>query len=156
MSNELSVPPVHQMPVADDRLKSRKQLVEFASELQDTEARFVAQVIVRMSEKFSNRVATVRNLEALRTETLELLAKGGILASVDVAPVLSGEPPIVEIVGHMSGTESAEYGMDHERKRSEVKKAHARGEFFLGEKEHTDSAPARKRDAAEREKRKQD
>lgn len=157
MSNEFTVPPpVHQMPVADDRLKSRKQLVEFASELQDIEARFVAQVIVKMSQKWSTRVATVKNLEAMRDEILELLAKGGILATVDVAPVLSGEPPVVEIVGHMSGTERAEYGFDHERKMYEVKKAHARGEFFLGEKEHTDSTPARKRDAAEREKRQQD
>jgi hypothetical protein len=147
-------PPVHQMPVADDKIQNRKQLVEFASELQDTEAKFVANVMVKMSQKWSSRACTVKNLEQMRDEILELLAKGGILATVDVAPVLNGEPPVVEIVGHMSGTERAEYGMDHERKQWEVQKAHARGEFFLGEKEHADSTPAKKRDAAEREKRK--
>ena len=141
------------MSVTDGIIQNRKQLVEFASELQDTEARFVADVIVRISGKWSTRIATVNNLEAMREEILELLAKGGILATVDIAPVLSGEPPIVEIVGHMSGTESAVYGLDHERKKWEIDKAHARGEFFLGEKEKPNSTSAKKRDAAERDKR---
>lgn len=155
MSSDFTLPPpVSDMPVADGIIRDRKQLVEFASDLQEGEARFVADCVVRMSKKWSTRAATVKNLEMFRDEILELLAKGGILATVDVAPVLSGEPPAVEIIGHMSGTESAVYGMDHEKKEWEIKKAHARGEFFLGEKEKADSAPARKRDAAEREKRK--
>jgi hypothetical protein len=156
MSNELQLPPpVADMPVADDRIRDRKQLVEFASELQDTEAEKVARIVYKASIKWSRRRASVENLEAMRDEILNNLAQVGILATVDVAPILNGEPPCVEILGHISGTEQAVHGLDHERKQWEVKKAHSRGEFYLGEKENPDSTPARKRDKAEREKRAQ-
>lgn len=131
--------------IPDDRVKDVKQLVEFASELQDTEVRKLAQVIAGVSAKFSQRLATPDNLEAMRDEILTKLAKIGILATVDPTPVFYGEPPTVEIVGRIGGTEQAVHGLDHERKMYEVKKAVSRGEDWLGQKESPDSAPIKKR-----------
>ena len=56
-----------------------------------------------------------------------------LLATVDVAPVFEGQPPVVELLGALPSHSSAKYGMDHEKKTYEVRKAKERGESFLGE-----------------------
>jgi len=124
-----------EVPIPDDRIKSEKQLVEFASDLQDSEVTQVGKIVAQLSAKYSTKRASVENLEAFRDECLTRLAGIGILATVDVAPVLNREPPTVEIVGRISGTEQAMHGLDHERKRWEVRRAVDRGEEWLGQKE---------------------
>lgn len=145
--SEFAVPaPVSHMPVADDRIRSEKQLVEFASDLQDSEVVRVGQIIFKLTQKYATKRATVENLEALRDESLTRLASIGILATVDVAPILNGESPVVEILGRISGTEQNTHGFDHARKEWEVKKSVSRGEEWLGQKENIDSAKAKIRD----------
>lgn len=137
--------PVSHMPIKDDRIKSEKQLVEFASDLQDSEVTQVGRIVFQLTQKYAKRQATVNNLEAMRDEALTRLANIGILATVDVAPVLNGEPPTVEILGRIHGTEQQVHGFDHSRKEWEVKRAIARGEEWLGQKETADSAKAKNR-----------
>lgn len=57
----------------------------------------------------------------------------GILASVDTVPLLEGQPPVIEYLGVIGGGDLEKYGMDHEKKTWEVKRAAERGEEFLGE-----------------------
>lgn len=64
----------------------------------------------------------------------ELATKLDLIATVDVSPVFEGQPPIIEFVGCLASHSSAKYGMDHEKKEWEVKKAaFTTGEAFLGE-----------------------
>lgn len=123
----------------DDRITSVTDLAHFASELQDTEVVQIAQIVARASRKYSTRAASVQNLTALRDEILTRLSEVNVLATVDVAPVLNGEPPTVEIVGKIAGDSQHTHGFDHERKQYEVRKATARGEEFLGQKERPDA-----------------
>lgn len=62
----------------------------------------------------------------------ELATKMDLLVSVNVEPVLEGEPPIIDILGALPSHSSAQYGLDHEKKSWEVKRAKERGEDFLG------------------------
>lgn len=55
-----------------------------------------------------------------------------LLATVDVTPVFEGQPPVVELLGALPGHSSAKYGLDHEKKEWEVKKAKTLGQDFLG------------------------
>lgn len=133
------------LPVPDDRIKSAKQLAQFASELQDTEVQQLANIVAAISRRYSTRSATVKNLEALRDEILTRTANVGLLVTVDVAPVLNGEPPVIEVIGHIEGHDKNKYGMDHERKEYEVKKSVERGEDFLGQKESPNSRREKKK-----------
>lgn len=64
----------------------------------------------------------------------ELATKLDILASIDASPVFEGQPLIIEFVGALSSHSSAKYGMDHEKKEWEVKRAtFETGEDFLGQ-----------------------
>lgn len=121
------------------RITSVTDLAHFASDLQDQEAAEVARITMAVSRKYATRIATPENLEALRDEVLTRLADASILATVDVAPVLNGEPPIVEIIGKVAGDPQHKYGFDHEKKQYEVRKATQRGEDYLGQKENPDA-----------------
>lgn len=59
----------------------------------------------------------------------------GILASVNTVPLLEGKPMEIEWLGVLPGHDLGKYGLDHEKKEYEVKKATARGEAFLGERD---------------------
>lgn len=122
-----------------DHIHSVTDLAHFAADLQDSEVTQVAAIVAHVSRKFSTRTATVANLDALRDEVLTRLSEINILATVDVAPILNGEPPTVEIVGKVKGDSQHVYGLDHERKMYEVRKATARGEEYLGQKERADA-----------------
>ena len=56
-----------------------------------------------------------------------------LLATVNCLPVLEGKPIEIEYLGVLPGHSVNTYGMDHERKAWEVKKATERGESYLGE-----------------------
>lgn len=75
----------------------------------------------------------LKALEEMEDEIKTKLAEVDILASVDTVPILEGQPPAIEIIGMLPGSNLAKYGMDHERKEFEVKRATQRGEAFLGE-----------------------
>ena len=62
----------------------------------------------------------------------ELATQLDLIATVDVSGVFEGESPVIEFVGCLSSHESAKYGMDHERKEWEVKRALAENKPFLG------------------------
>lgn len=133
-------------PNPDDLIKSRKQFADFASELLDSEIDAATKIIVSIQRKYATRMATPRNLEMLRDETLTRLAEINIVATVDPAPVFYGEPPIVEIVGKINTDAIHKDGMDHEQKGYEVRKGLARGEDFLGEKERVNARMPKKSD----------
>lgn len=96
----------------------------------------------KWSAKFRSRFGThggftaedaMRMLNQFESELKETLAeKMDLVASVDMEPVLMGEPPIITFEGALDSHYSARYGMDHEKKEWEVKKAKTRGEDFLG------------------------
>lgn len=63
----------------------------------------------------------------------ELATKLDLIATVDVASVFEGGSPVIEFVGCLGSHPSAKYGLDHERKTHEVRKANEQKEAFLGE-----------------------
>lgn len=84
---------------------------------------------------FNNIDHASAELEKFRDELATTLAERmGLLVTVDGAPVLFGESPIIEVIGKIEGTEFAQYGLDHERKSDEVRKATDRSEDWLGQK----------------------
>jgi hypothetical protein len=127
------------VPAPDDKIKSRKQFVEWNDELTDTEAQAAMAVIVPIQSKYANRPNTVANLEELRDEVLTKLMECNILAEFDPSPCFHGEPPILELRGKIATDSIHKYGFDHEKKQYEVLKARDRGEDYLGEKERPDS-----------------
>jgi hypothetical protein len=64
----------------------------------------------------------------------ELADKCNVLATVDTVPLLEGQPMRIEWIGQMPGSDIYKYGMDHEKKEWEVKRATANDENYLGEK----------------------
>lgn len=127
--------------MSQENIKSEKDFVHVASDLTDIEAQNAFKTIVQITNRYSKRANTVENLEMLRDEVLTRLAEQNILASFDPTPCFYGEPPTVTLEGKIAGDYIHKYGFDHEVKEYEVKKAHARNEDYLGEKE----APNRKR-----------
>jgi hypothetical protein len=65
----------------------------------------------------------------------ELADKCNVLATVDTVPLLDGKPMRIEWIGQMPGSDIYKYGMDHEKKEWEVKRATAAGEDYLGQKD---------------------
>jgi hypothetical protein len=74
----------------------------------------------------------MKSLDEFEQELKDRLAQQDLLVSVDVEPVLFGEPPIITLEGNMTSHISASYGLDHERKTYEVKKSKELGQPFLG------------------------
>lgn len=130
--------------IADDRLQSGKQFAGFAADLTDSEIQQTIKVVNSIRTRYAGKPFTVQNLDALRDEVLTRLAGIGILASVDVAPCLNGEPPTVEIVGKV-GDPGFNAATDHEKKRWEVLKANERGEDYYGQTTEDTVAKIKKR-----------
>lgn len=85
----------------------------------------------KVSQALEEAMKLVEQFEdELKTELME---KVDILATVNVLPVLEGQPIEIEFIGKMPGSDLYKYGMDHEKKAWEVKQANARDEAFLGE-----------------------
>jgi hypothetical protein len=61
------------------------------------------------------------------------MEKMDLLVTVDIMPVLEGTGyPAIVFEGALSSHSTAKYGMDHEKKSHEVRKAKDLGEVFLG------------------------
>ncbi len=74
-------------------------------------------------------------LDVFRDEIVSRLGEEvGLAANVDAMPCMEGQPPVVEIIGHLAGTDMDKYGMDHEKKGWEVTKATERDEDYYGQK----------------------
>jgi hypothetical protein len=110
-------------------------LVYKASDMLDWEVKQIGEVVMEASIKYSRKSNTVENLTEMRDELLTRLAEINVLAEVDPAPCLYGEPPEVEIIGKVSTDDIHKYGLDHEQKAYEVNEAKKRGELYRGQKE---------------------
>ena len=122
------------LPNTDTTITSEKQFVHFNDELTDSEAVAAVRIVAHVQEKYQFMTATKENLEAMRDELLTRLMEMNILAEVDPAPVLNGEPPVVEFIGKIAGDDIHKYGFDHEKKQWEIRKAREQGKDYLGEK----------------------
>lgn len=63
----------------------------------------------------------------------ELAEKVGVLASVNAVPIFEGKPMVIEWLGVIPGHSLERFGMDHEKKTWEVRRATDQGEAYLGE-----------------------
>src|SRR3954470_21621841 len=115
-----------------------KDLAHAATDLTDREITNVIQTVERVRLKYAGRANTPENLEHLRDEALTRLMEIGVLATLDPAPCFYGQPPVLEIIGKVSGDPIEKVGFDHEQKGWEVNKANTRGEDWLGQKEKPD------------------
>jgi hypothetical protein len=133
----VSIPgPSKQMDVNDGLVHTQRDLSQgLTLELTDDEIRQLGTVIGQLHQKYLRLPNTVENLEALRDEATTKCAEIGILVSIDPTPAFYGEPPILDVLGKVAGDPIHKYGMDHERKEFEVKRATERGEDYLGQKE---------------------
>lgn len=64
-----------------------------------------------------------------------LAEKLEVLCTVNTVPILEGHPLEIEWIGKLPGSSLDRYGMDHEKKEFQVKRANARGEDFYGQKD---------------------
>ncbi len=113
-------------------------------DLNDDEIKLAGELILSIRARYVDRwqfmsfnsfEQAASELEHYRDEITTTLAERlQILATVDTAPVLDGEAPLVEIIGRIEGSSFAKYGLDHEKKSWEVRKATERGEAYLGQK----------------------
>jgi hypothetical protein len=117
-------------------------------DLTDEEISQAYQIIVRIKDKYSrifrakfghNTQLTVedamRMIDQMEDELVTTLAERmDLIATVDASPVFEGEGPIIDLVGALSSHSSATYGMDHEKKEWEVKRAIQTKEDFLGQR----------------------
>lgn len=113
----------------------RKDFAHSAAELTDSEITKVFRVVEAVRLNYAGKKNTPENLDALRDEALTRLMEIGVLATLDPAPCFYGEPPVLEIIGKVSGDAIYKDGFDHERKGYEVNKANERNEDWLGQKE---------------------
>jgi vacuolar-type H+-ATPase subunit I/STV1 len=142
MSNHLNPANVQKrLDAAHDagKVKSAKQLADFSTELLDSEIQQAVKIIAGLQQSYAHRANTVENLDKLRDEVLTRLSDINILATFDPTPCFYGEPPVVEFVGKVSTDAIHTDGFDHEQKGWEVRKAKARDEHFLGEKERVNT-----------------
>lgn len=113
-------------------------------DLNDDEIKIAGELVLSIRKRyvdkwrfmsFTSFDQAANQLEMYRDEISTTLAERlGVLVTVDTAPVLDGEPPIVEFIGKIEGTQFATHGMDHEKKTHEVRKANSRGEDYYGQK----------------------
>jgi hypothetical protein len=154
MSDELELPAPNSptLPTTDGIVKSAKEYSDVLTlDMTDAEIKKSFEIIVQVRQKYHDKwvrmflgnptidVEKVADeLEMFRDELVTRLAEGvQVLATVDASPVLNGQPPIVDIIGHLPGSSMDQYGFDHERKQWEVQRATERGEDYLGQKRNT-------------------
>lgn len=164
---DFPINPVNSPSLATDPgiITSAKQFSDnLTLDLTDTEIKQAFELIVNISKKWQqrfrykfNNVAAYRHLsesqvveeaakliDEFENELHNTLAeKLHLIVTVDMAPVFEGEPPVVELVGCLDTHSSATYGMDHEKKEWEVKKAAELGEDYYGQKSTTNTAKKR-------------
>ncbi len=144
-------------------VKSAKEFSDALTlDLTDTEIKKAFELIMKISNKFRQRFiykfsdislyktpehaaeAAAKMVDEFEKEIQNTLAESmDLLVVVDMAPVFDGQPPVVELQGHLSTHYSAKYGFDHEQKEFEVKASVERGEAFYGEKFSTNTQKKR-------------
>lgn len=126
-------------------MHSDRAFSQSASDLTDHEIQQTFKIVELVRLKYAGKPNTSENLEQLRDEVLTRLAEDvNILASFDPAPCFYGEPPILEILGKVTGDGLYKDGFDHEKKQYEVIKSKERGEDYLGQKESYDKLKPKK------------
>ena len=118
-----------------DQFDIGKGFAHAAGDLADSEIQRLFQTVEEVRLRYAGRANTAENLEQLRDEVLTKLMEQGILATLDPAPCFYGDPPVLEIIGRISGHVQNTQGFDHEKKGWEVRKSVERGEDWLGQKE---------------------
>jgi len=142
---EVKIPTAPNADVDDGIVRSAKQFSDVLTlDLTDEEIGRAFEIIVVLKRKYEQkwRFADLSRLERIADEleifrdevSYTLAEECGILATVDGTPIFNGEPPIIELMGRIPGTNFDKYGADHEKKEWEVKQATQRGEDYLGQK----------------------
>jgi hypothetical protein len=122
-----------------------KGFAHAAADLTDSEITETFKIVALVREKYARTANTPENLDKLRDEVLTRLMEIGVLATLDPAPCLYGEPPIIEILGKVSDDKVFHTeGFDHEKKQYEVRKATDRNEDWLGQKESVNKLKKKK------------
>ena len=147
-----------QLPVDDGIVSSAKQFSDgLTQDLTDDEIKRAFEMTVRISNKWHEKFAksfgphsiftpelALEALDAFEEELkYELATKLDVYATVDATPVFEGNPPIVEFAGALPSHKIAKYGLDHERKSIEVKRATAKGEDYYEQREQPGKARRR-------------
>jgi hypothetical protein len=109
------------------------------ADLYDYEITKVGKIAKELTDEFSKKTNTQMNLSELAKKAEDRFLSVGFKVHVDLAPVLFGQPPTIEIMDRVSTTVEAKSEFDHDRKRWEVLGGNARGEKFRGEKEKYNS-----------------
>jgi len=118
-----------------DEFDIGKGFAHAAGDLADSEITRLFKTVEDIRMRYAGKRNTSENLEAMRDEILTRLMEQGILATLDPAPCFYGEPPVLEIIGRISGHSEHKTGFDHEKKGWEVRKSVERNEDWLGQKE---------------------
>lgn len=118
------------LDLTDDEIKTAWEIIQrikfkytqkFQRKFNDPQ-NFTLDDVTRFADEFEDELKTT------------LAERCNILATVNVVPVLEGRPLEIEIIGALPGGDMEKYGMDHEKKAWEVRRATERGEDYLGQK----------------------
>lgn len=135
-----------EMKVDEGKVWTPKQFSDgLTMELTDDEIKQSYAIIVDVSRKWRRTFASklrhgnftveqaMKLVDQMEDELVTRLAEDlDIIATVDAAPVFEGQPPVIELVGALPSHSSAKFGLDHEKKSWEVKRAKDLGQDFLG------------------------
>lgn len=136
------------LPTDRDVVGTAKGFVNATTtELNDDEAKKFLEITIGIVKKhqtiwkrlfpFDSLEQCVGLLDRLEQElTYTMMVEMNIMVRVDGTPIFAGGAPVIEFLGKTEGTPFAIYGMDHEKKEAEVRKAKDRGEDYLGQKDN--------------------
>jgi benzoyl-CoA reductase/2-hydroxyglutaryl-CoA dehydratase subunit BcrC/BadD/HgdB len=148
MSEEYDAPTSPQLDATDGYIHSAKEFSNAMTlDLTDEEiaraVKIIGEVRLKYGRKFIQKFNdpnsfklddALKALDEMEDEVKTRLASEcNVLATVDTVPILEGQPPAIEIIGIMPGGNLDRYGMDHEKKEWEVKRATAKGEDYYGQ-----------------------
>lgn len=115
------------LDLTDDEIKRAFEIIVSVSR------RHRAKFITKVQHPGFNVEKAMKMIDEFEDELITRLAESmDLIATVDASPVFSGEPPVVDIVGALDSHYTAKYGLDHEKKEWEVKRATQQGQDFLG------------------------
>lgn len=135
------------LPVGNDTVSTAKDFSgAMTLEMTDDEIKRVLELTVSTVKKHQEKWRRIYPfdsieqcadlLEELEKELAYKLMELHVMVKIDGTPIFAGQPPIIEYLGRLDTGSFAKYGQDHEKKEWEVKKADARGEDFLGQKDN--------------------
>jgi hypothetical protein len=148
---EINAPLSPELPADGDILKTQKQFSgAMTLDLQDHEIKACMKILHDVRERHLRKWLTKFNdpqnftlddamdaVEQFENELkTEMAEKVNVLVSVDATPLLVGEGLKMEWLGVLPGGSLERYGLDHEQKEWEVKRANARDEDYLGQNEN--------------------